>query len=108
MKKILFILLLLITSPLVANPAHIQITKLSDSKRNQLFTDFMKNSGESCVVTRNFIQGTKKNGDAYWNIACKNEKSYVIEIKNNKTGSTNILNCEVYNLSTKLKCFNKF
>lgn len=60
MKKILFILLLLITSPLVANPAHIQITKLSDSKRNQLFTDFMKNSGESCVVTRNFIQGTKK------------------------------------------------
>lgn len=91
-----------------ANPANVQISALTEAKRKEFFTAFMKRSGESCIANRTFLQGTAGNGDVYWNIGCTNEKSYVVEIKNNSAGSTKILECRIYRLVTKLDCFKKF
>lgn len=108
MKKILLVILLSISNLAIANQANNQILALSEAKRKEIFTAFMKQSGESCIASRTFLQGKVKNGDAYWNVGCANGKSYVVEIKNNSTGSTKILECGVYKMTTKLECFKKF
>lgn len=107
-KRIFLVILVLLANVAIANPANNQILALTESKRKEIFTAFMKQSGENCVVNKTFLQGKSKNGDAFWNVGCTNNKSFVVEIKNNSTGSTKILECGVYKMVTKLECFKAF
>jgi hypothetical protein len=68
----------------------------------------MAASGERCKVERSFYQGKTKSQDVFWNVACSGGKSYSIMIKNNKQGSTQILNCDVMRAVAKVECFKKF
>jgi hypothetical protein len=99
---------LAITVAVSANPAHNLLVKLSEPERREKFTEFMHGSGEPCVVVRTFFQGMDSKGNAHWNVACSNKKSFGIMIYNDAVGSTKILECGVLKLFTQVECFKKF
>lgn len=92
-----------------ANPAHDRLEQMPSGERNGFFTKFPKGSGENCdAVTRNFLQGTAKSGDAIWNVACRNGKSYSIMIYNDAQGSTKVISCAMLKALNAGECFRKF
>lgn len=92
-----------------ANPAHDRLQQIPSGERNGFFTKFLKGSGESCdAVTRNFFQGADKSGDAIWNVAYRNGKSYSIMIYNDAQGSTKVISCAVLKALNAGECFKKF
>ena len=97
------------TESVSANEAHAMLSRLSDQDRNSTLTKFLKQSNENCdTVVRNFFQGFDKDHNAFWNVACRNKKSYVIMIKNDKVGSTKIMDCGVLKMLKAGECFKKF
>ncbi len=92
-----------------ANEAYARLSKLSYHDRNSTLTKFLKQSNENCdAVVRNFFQGLDKDKNAFWNVACRNRKSYAIMIKNDKVGSTKILDCGTLKMLKAGECFKKF
>jgi len=69
----------------------------------------MKASGEACdSVTKNFFQGFDSKNNAFWNVACSNNNYYVIMVKNDSKGSTQIMSCEILKAVKTGECFRKF
>ena len=97
-----------IAASVSANPAHNRLSAMTESQRKDTLTTFMRSGGESCNVTKTFYQGSAKNGDAFWNVACSNGKSWVIQINNNSTGSTRLLECSALKAINAGECFKKF
>jgi len=91
-----------------ANPGHEILLNLLDEERTQKLTRLMQASNEPCEAASNFFQGLDAEGNAYWDVTCKNRKSYAIMIYNNPSGSTKILECGVLKLVTGVGCFTKF
>lgn len=89
-----------------ANPAHDMISSVSEAKRQQVFTRFLSDSGEKCSsVDRTFYQGSDKKGNAFWNASCAVGKSFLIQVNNDKQGSTRILGCNVLKAVNGGTCF---
>ena len=91
-----------------SNEAHDRLMRLSDSQRNAMFTKLLNASGETCQVTKNFYQGSTKDGAAFWNVACKGKDGFTIAVYNDATGSTKILECRIMKLVGATPCFKKF
>lgn len=92
-----------------ANPAHDQISAMSEQQRRSVLAAFLVKSGERCSsVTKTFYQGSDKKGNAFWNAACANGDSFVIQVNNDATGSTRILSCKVLEAVNGGTCFTKF
>jgi hypothetical protein len=108
LKPMLAVILTIMTGAASANKASDMLSKMSDDKRNESLSAYMKKSGESCQVVRNFYQGKDKSGSAFWNVECASKTAYAIMIKNDQTGSTTILDCKVLKLVAKVDCFKKF
>ena len=103
------VLVLVGTENAFANQAHTILSKLSDPEKNATLTKFMKQSDEDCdTVVKNFFQGFDKDRNAYWNVACKNKKSFVIMIENDSAGSTKIMSCDLLKMLNAGECFKKF
>lgn len=59
-----------------ANAAHLALLKMGEKERNASLTEFMRQSGEPCVVTRSFFQGIEEaSGAAFWNLACQDSSA---------------------------------
>jgi len=100
---------LLVTLAVDANPAHEQLSSMSEAQRQTVLAALLLNSGERCSkVTRTFYQGSDKNGNAFWNAACAKGGSFLIQINNDATGSTRILSCKVLEAVHGGRCFTKF
>lgn len=96
-------------APVFANPAHKMLSAMSEQERARAMTGFLRKSGESCdSATRTFYQGSEKNGNAHWAVACKNGRSYLIQVMNDSTGSTRILDCKVLKVVAGSECFKKY
>ena len=92
-----------------ANPAQDRLSAMSEGDRQSTFAKFLANSGERCGnVTRTFYQGNDSGGNAFWNVACGKADAYVIQIKNDSVGSTQILSCRVLEAMNGGHCFKKF
>jgi hypothetical protein len=91
-----------------ANQAHQILQGMSGPKRNEAMTSFMARSGEPCNVTRSFYQGVDARGNAFWNVACSNKKSFSVMIYNDSSGSTRILECKVMKAVGGTPCFQQF
>jgi hypothetical protein len=97
------------TEDVSANEAHNMLSKLSDTERNSTFTKFLKQSNENCdAVIKNFFQGFDNERAAYWNVACRNKKTFVVSIMNDKVGSTKIMDCGILKMLKAGECFKKF
>lgn len=110
MKRLItFLFIVTLSIAANANPAHDRLINMSNPDRNVFLTKFLKASGENCAsVTRNFYQGADKQGNAFWNAACRSGKSYVIMIYNNSTGSSKIMECDMLRKMGAVPCFKKF
>jgi hypothetical protein len=96
-------------SPALANRANDMLVGKSDAARNRFFARFLHASGANCGrVGRNFFQGQDRAGDAFWNVACANGKSYAIMLINDNSGSTRIMPCDQLNRLHSSRCFQKF
>jgi hypothetical protein len=96
------------TEPTPENPAHDLLMKRSDTGRNVAFAALMMAGGEHCgAVTRNFFQGFHES-DAFWNITCTDGRSWVVTVKGDAAGSTQILDCAVLKVMGAGECFTKF
>ena len=92
-----------------ANPAHEQLSSMSEQQRQSALAALLVKSGERCAnVTKTFYQGNDKKGNAFWNAACANGDSFVIQLNNDATGSTRILGCRVLKALNGGICFTKF
>jgi hypothetical protein len=89
------------------NKAHLLLLELADADRNVMLAKFLRESGEQCdTVVRNFHQGTAANGDAFWNVACRDGNSYAISILGDDT--TKILPCSALKALGAGVCFRPF
>jgi hypothetical protein len=92
-----------------ANPAHEQLSSMSEPQRRSMFATFLVKSGEQCSsVTKTFYQGSDKKGNAFWNAACTAGHSFAIQVNNDATGSTRILSCKLLKAVNGGTCFTKF
>jgi hypothetical protein len=83
-----------------------QMAGLPEEKRRIVLQGTVTSTGENCVVTRTFLQGTRY-GDAYWNVACSNGKAFVVKVADDAKGSTRVLDCAVVKAMGD-RCFTKF
>ncbi len=64
-----------------------------------------------CVGVSAFFMGMtatgKAKGNAYWSVACKNGKSYAVQIAPNKKGTAVVVDCKALE-GTGKECFKKF
>jgi hypothetical protein len=64
--------------------------------------------GEGCVGRRAFYMGSSPSDhSAFWSVGCKNGKSYLVQVFADAKGSTSVLDCGAYRLTTKMRCFEK-
>jgi hypothetical protein len=99
----------LLSIPAAANEANGMIENMSDEERNAAFTQYLRDTNQDCdAVVRNFFQGFDDDRNAFWNVACRNQISYVIMINNDSAGSTRVLSCEVLKAIEAGECFEKF
>jgi hypothetical protein len=65
-------------------------------------------TGEGCVGRRAFYMGSSPaDHSAFWSVGCKNGKSYLVQVFADVKGRTSVLDCGVYRLTTKMRCFQK-
>jgi hypothetical protein len=110
MKKwtLMVVVAFLISGAAAANPAHEKLLALSESERADMLATLLRASGEECSsVTRTFLQGRDRDGNAYWNVTCARGASYSIRVDNNSTGSTRITDCDVLQ-RVGVPCFKPF
>lgn len=92
-----------------ANEAHDRLAAMSEEQRRTMFAAFLVKSGERCpAVSRTFLQGLDRKGNAFWNAACSGGDAWVVQVNNDATGSTRILSCKVLKAVNGGTCFTKF
>jgi len=96
----------LVTSAADANQVHDRVSKLPEPKRNEVLTEFMARSGDSCEVRKSFFQGLDERKTAFWSVACSNKKSFAIMM--NDDGSNTILECNRLKAVSGVDCFKAF
>jgi hypothetical protein len=91
-----------------ANPAHEKLAAMSEVDRTQALALAVEGSGHPChIVARTFYQGLDADGNAFWNVGCLDGQSYVVQIKNDRDGSTRVLNCRILHAAGGGTCFKK-
>jgi hypothetical protein len=87
------------------NPAHDILLSLSPSDQA---TSLGKSVGEGCVGNYAYFMGMARDTrNVFWSVRCTNGKSYEVMISPDATGSTRVLECDVLQLVTKIRCFEK-
>jgi hypothetical protein len=91
-----------------ANPAHEKLAAMSEIDRSEVLAIFVEGSGQACrTVARTFFQGFDSRGNAVWNVECSGGHSYVVEIKNDRDGSTYVINCRTLYAAGGGACFKR-
>ena len=93
----------------LANPAHDQISQMSEGERRTMLAGVLRKNGERCnSADRTFHQGNDVRGSAFWNVQCSGEEAWVIQVNNDKRGSTHIRDCKTLESVKGGPCFKKF
>jgi hypothetical protein len=90
------------------NKAHEKLAAMSEIDRSEALAIFVEGSGQPCrTVARTFFQGLDTRGNAIWNVECAGGQSYVVEIKNDRDGSTLVINCRTLYAAGGSACFKR-
>jgi hypothetical protein len=90
------------------NKAHEKLAAMSEIDRSEALAIFVEGSGQPCrTVARTFFQGLDTRGNAIWNVECAGGQSYVVEIKNDRDGSTLVINCRTLYAAGGGACFKR-
>ncbi|PWY56799.1 hypothetical protein DGG96_05175 [Legionella qingyii] len=106
-KSMMMLLLLICTSCDYANIANDILLSRTSEQKTQILSGIINAAGEPCIAFESFYQGIDRNDAAYWNIACSNGQSYVIQIANDAAATTTIIQCSAMK-SLGTQCFKRF
>lgn len=106
-RLIITISLLALTSYTYANIASEILYSRTSDQQAQILSNIVNSAGEPCEPTRAYYQGLDLYGSAYWDVACKDGRSFVIQISNNAAATTTIIRCSAMK-SLGTQCFKKF
>lgn len=88
------------------NPGNNMLLALSSTDRAATLAGLVKE--DNCSGTRAFYMGLwKKTGSAFWSVKCADGSAYLIEIKNDAAGSTNVLDCSIVEKDSSDRCFRR-
>jgi hypothetical protein len=106
MKRFWAMGFIFLTSFALGNPAHKQLTQLSESRRSEVLAQFLRASGEACDrVTRSWHKGMTRDSKALWDVACANGHSYAVIFYPDADGSSRVLDCKAQKALTGIECF---
>lgn len=89
--------------------AQAAIAQTSEAQRATLFRAWLRASGEKCnAVTRTFLQGSGRDGAAYWNVQCSSGQAWLVAIKGDLNASTSYMDCKMLKAINAGTCFRKF
>lgn len=90
-----------------ANIANEILLSRSSEQKTQILSNIINAAGEPCIPVGSFYQGVDLNDAAYWNVACSNGNSYVVQIANDAEATTTIIECSAMK-SLGAPCFKQF
>lgn len=92
-----------------ANQVADQVTNLTETRRQVLFSRMLQSSGEKCpAVSRTFYQGSSPDGSAFWSVSCVGGVDWQVMIKNTARGDTKVIECSVLRAVGGGRCFTRF
>ena len=101
------VLILVVAKNTFANQWHDKLTKLSTKERNALLTKAVNASDQGCDMTiKSFFQGFDDEKKAYWNVECRDKKTYLIRVTDE--GSSTVLACSALKSLKAGECFKTF
>jgi hypothetical protein len=106
-KYIMAFILLIFISCLYANIANNILLSRTSEQKTAILSNIVNSAGEECIPIRSFYQGVDIYDAAYWNLACANGRSFVIQISNDDEARTTIFQCEALK-SLGAECFKRF
>jgi hypothetical protein len=103
-----FIVLVLFGLPASANDVSKLLESKSSSERASILSNLLHQSGKGCgKATRTFLQGYDKDNAAYWNVSCNNGQSYNVQVPEDPSAKTRIMECSIMK-AIGVECFKKF
>lgn len=106
-RSIMAISLLVFASLSYGNVASDILSTRTSSQQVQILGNILNSAGELCDPRQVFFQGLDLYGAAYWDIACADGRSFVIQIANNAAATSTIIQCSAMN-SLGAPCFKEF
>ncbi|KTD66639.1 hypothetical protein Lsan_0584 [Legionella santicrucis] len=106
-QLIMAIFLLILASSTYANVASDILSSRTSDQQAQILGNIINSAGLPCTPIKAFFQGLDIYGAAYWNIACTDGRSFVIQIMNNAAATTTIVQCSAMK-SLGATCFTGF
>ncbi|CAM2889794.1 Uncharacterised protein [Legionella steigerwaltii] len=106
-KSMMMLFLLAFTSCNYANIANSILLSRTSEQKTQILSGIINAAGEPCIPIGSFYQGLDINDAAYWNVACSNGRSFVIQIANDAEATTTIIQCSAMK-SLGAQCFKRF
>jgi hypothetical protein len=92
------------SSATVENPTHARLKGMAEKDRAETMTRLLAVEGCDLVV-RTFYQGTRHDdGTAFWSVACRSGRSFMVSVKADADGSTHIADCAVMK-ALGISCF---
>jgi hypothetical protein len=90
-----------------ANQWHDKLTQLSSKERNAVLTKAVNASDQGCDMTiKSFFQGFDDEKKAYWNVECRDKKTYLIRVTDE--GSSTVVACSALKSLKAGECFKTF
>ncbi|ARB92332.1 hypothetical protein [Legionella longbeachae] len=105
--SIMTIILLVLAASTYANVASDILSSRTSDQQVQILGNIVNSAGLPCTPTQSFFQGLDSFGAAYWDIACADGRSFVIQIMNNAAATTTIIQCSAMQ-SLGVTCFKRF
>jgi hypothetical protein len=97
------------SATLPVNLAQEKLLTATEQERQAILTAYLARDKVTCTgVSKTFYQGSDHKGNVFWNLACSEGTTYVIQIFNNEINSTRSYDCVRLKEDTGGTCFTKF
>ncbi|NHZ95559.1 hypothetical protein [Massilia sp. CCM 8734] len=78
-----------------ANPVHLSIAKMTQSKRQAALGEMVKQAGIRCIgIKRAIYQGSDADGTARWSARCVDGRLFAVDIASDANGTARVVPCK--------------
>lgn len=78
-----------------ANPVHLSIAKMTQTKRQAALGEMVRQGGIKCIgIKRAIYQGSDEGGTALWSARCADGRLFAVEIAGDPNGSVRVVRCQ--------------
>lgn len=89
------ILMAALSGAAFANPVHLSIAKMTQTKRQAALGEMVRQAGIRCIgIKRAIYQGSDERGMALWSARCADGRLFAVEIDNDAAGTARVVPCK--------------